>query len=77
MVVCMFCREYNNANGFCYQIYHAAVTWDKAQETCNEEMVNLSNEEELTFLKTTILEPQAERSVIWLAGKKDQFGSYK
>ena len=30
----------------------------------------------MSYLKTIILEPQAERSVIWMAGRKDMDGQY-
>lgn len=37
---------------------------------CENGLLYLVSADELEFLKTEILEPQAERSVLWLAGQK-------
>jgi len=67
-------RLYNDITKHCYQLHHNGKTWKDALDACNGSLMYFMDGEEMTFLNTTILLPQAERSVFWLAGQKLMHG---
>ena len=62
-------------NDHCYRLHHLGRTWQEASDICDGSLLYLTNDDEFDFLVNNILEPQAERSVLWLAGKKKTYGS--
>lgn len=57
-------------NDHCYKLNHTGVSWDVASDQCEQGLLYFESTDELAFLKERILDPQAERSVVWLAGRK-------
>ena len=51
-------------------------TWDKAFDACEGSLLYIKDLTEFNFLKQEILEPEAERSVLWLAGRKLMDGKH-
>lgn len=65
-----------SGNDHCYRLNHVGETWDGAFDTCNGSLLYIDNDEEFEFVRNSILEPQAERSVLWLSGRKNKQGEY-
>lgn len=59
-----------SGNDHCYQLNHLGQTWAEAVSTCNGNLLTILNDAEFQFVTKEILEPQAEGSVLWLAGRK-------
>ena len=80
MLSCDYRQYYSpsqpGGNDHCYKLNHTGTTWDEAYSQCEGGLLYIDNLIEMSYLKTIILEPQAERSVIWMAGRKDMDGQY-
>lgn len=69
-------REYYNGTDHCYKLHHIGLTWQDARNTCADGLLYVENGSELDFLRRVIFAPQAERGVVWLAGRKETTGSF-
>lgn len=62
-------------NDYCYRLHHQGLNWHDAKAKCEGGLLFLTDMDEYEFVLDQILVPQAERSVIWLAGMKDLDGN--
>lgn len=64
-----------SGNDYCYRLHHVGLTWDEAVEVCAGSMLFFESMEELEFVKQQIFLPQGEKSLVWLAGRKNLTGN--